>query len=83
MGLAFWRKPTPQEPKQFSEKLANRVAKIPTPDLMMWVEQALNETSRACSVHIKSGSKDDIEDMLIGAEAIHCLVNELRTRFMV
>jgi hypothetical protein len=81
MGLMFWKKPQP--PIAFSERLVKRVAKIPTADLMMWVEQALSETSRACTSYIKGSADSDLDEMLLGAEAIHYLVAELKRRINV
>jgi len=74
----FWKKDV--VPITFSDKLVKRVAKIPTADLIMWVEQALSETGRTCTSYIKSPNPSDINDMIIGAEAIHYLVTELRRR---
>ena len=77
----FWKKP--QTPVTYSKKLVNRVAKIPTADLMMWVEQALSETSRSCTFYIKSPNTSDLDDMVVGAEAIHYLIEELKRRTTV
>jgi len=77
----FWKKET--VPVYYSDKLVKRVAKIPTADLIMWVEQALSETGRLCTSYIKSPNPSDINDMIIGAEAVHYLVTELRRRNML
>lgn len=74
----FWNRKPLEKP--FSEKLSARVAKIPTADLVQWIEQAMNETNRSCSNYMKMNDITFLEDMLIGAEAIHCLVNELHKR---
>jgi len=81
MGLMFWKKPQP--PIAFSEKLVRRVERIPTADLPLWIEQAMNETNRATSAYIKTKAITDLSDMLIGAEAIHYLVAELHKRSML
>jgi len=82
MGLIFWRKPQPVT-KPFPEKLANRVSKIPTADLSLWIDQALSETSRTMSNYASSGDKLHLDEALIGAEAVNALVSELHKRFMV
>jgi hypothetical protein len=69
--------------KPFPEKLANRVAKIATPDLITWVDQAMSETNRCISAYQRNGETVFVEDMLIGAEAINALVSELHRRTVV
>jgi len=69
--------------KPFPEKLANRVSKIATPDLITWIDQALSETNRCVSNYHRSGETSSIDDMLVGAEAINALVSELRRRTVV
>jgi hypothetical protein len=78
MGLKFGKKPQP--PIAFSERLVKRVAKIPTADLLLWIEQAMSETNRSCTSYIKASSPADLDDMMVGAEAIHYLVAELHRR---
>jgi hypothetical protein len=75
----FNKKPAPQ----FTPKLTQRINKIATPDLMLWVEQALNETNRTVQAYAKSSSPENLNDMLLGAEAIHALVAELSKRTVV
>jgi len=69
--------------KPFPEKLANRVAKIATPDLITWIDQAMSETNRCISNYHRGGETSSIDDMLIGAEAINALVSELHRRTVV
>jgi hypothetical protein len=75
----FNKKPAPQ----FTPKLTQRISKIATPDLMLWVEQALNETNRAILTYAKNNSPENLNTMLLGAEAIHALVAELEKRTVV
>jgi hypothetical protein len=79
MGLAFWRKPISSD-FPFSDKILRRVSKVPTADLTTWVDQALTETYKAVSKYQKNEDEVYLEEMLMGAEAIHCLVVELRKR---
>lgn len=69
--------------KPFPEKLANRVAKIATADLLMWIDQAMSETNRCISSYQRSSELNDLDDMLVGAEAINALVSELHRRTVV
>lgn len=78
MGLNF-KKKVPF-PKPFPEKLAKRVSKIPTADLMTWVEQAMSETNRSVSKYMKSNDAVYLEEMLMGGEAVNCLISELHKR---
>ncbi len=66
--------------KPFSEKLAKRVAKIPTGELEMWADQALYELGRCLSGYSKSREKIYLEEGLNGAEALHAVVHELNAR---
>lgn len=66
--------------KPFPEKLAKRVSKIATADLLSWTEQALSETSRCISRYQTNSDDVYLEEMLLGAEAINCLVSEFHKR---
>lgn len=66
--------------KPFSEKVAKRVAKIPTGELEMWVEQSLYEIGRCMSAYSKGREKVFLDEALLGAEALHAVVDELNTR---
>jgi hypothetical protein len=68
-------------PKNFSEKVTKRVAKIPTAELEMWVDQALYEVGRCMSAFSKSREELYLNEGLAGAEALHAVVNELHTRY--
>lgn len=82
MGIKFWQEKKIWD-KPFSEKVAKRVAKIPTADLTMWLEQAISETNRALSSYQKSNDSLNLEDLVLGAEAIHALASELHKRSMI
>lgn len=79
----MFRRKKPVTNPVFSEKLSTRVSKIATADLVLWIDQAMSETNRCISAYQRSGEKHNLEDMLIGAEAIHALVSELHTRTMI
>lgn len=66
--------------KPFSEKLAKRVAKIPTADLEMWADQSLYELGRCLSLYGKNRDKNILVEALSGAEALHAVINELHGR---
>jgi len=68
-------------PKNFSEKVTKRVAKIPTAELEMWIDQALYEVGRCMSAFSKSREELYLNEGLAGAEALHAVVNELHTRY--
>lgn len=69
--------------KQFPEKVAKRVSRIPSGELTAWSEQALNEIGRAVFAYQKTNDKRYLEEALQGAEALHAVVNELYVRFVV
>ena len=66
--------------KPFSEKIAKRVAKIPTGELANWTDQAIYELGRTLSSYEKSREALYLEEALVGAEALHAVVNEYYSR---
>lgn len=66
--------------KPFSEKIAKRVAKIPTGELALWSEQALFELGRCLSSYEKTRASIYLEEALNGAEALHAVVHEYNKR---
>jgi hypothetical protein len=66
--------------KPFSEKVSKRVAKIPTMELEQWAEQATYEVGRCMSAYAKQRESVFLEEALLGAEALHAVVNELKSR---
>jgi len=66
--------------KPFPEKVAKRVAKIPTTELEMWVENSLYEIGRCMSMFSKHRSQQFLDEALAGAEALHAVVDELHRR---
>jgi len=79
----MFKKKTEPWVKPFPEKLANRVSKIATADLTMWLDQAMSETNRSISNYQRSNEPLELENMLVGAEAINALVSELHRRTVV
>ena len=66
--------------KPFPEKLAKRVAKIPTSELEMWVEQSIVEISRCMSYYARKRDVTYIQEATAGAEALHAVLDELKNR---
>lgn len=66
--------------KPFSEKIAKRVAKIPTSELEMWLEQSIYEVGRCLSGYTKSRELVFLQEARTGAEALHAVVEELYKR---
>ena len=65
-----WKKP-------FSEKVAKRVSKIPTGELEAWVDQSTYEIGRCMSSYTRSREKVYLDEALLGAEALHAVIDEL------
>lgn len=82
MGLNF-KKKRELVNKVFPEKVAKRVGMLATADLVLWIEQAISETNRALSYYQKHGDDVYLQEMEMGAEAMHALVHELNKRRMV
>ena len=66
--------------KPFSEKIAKRVKKIPTGELSLWVDQAMYDLGRCLNQYEKTRENSYLAEALLGAEAIHAVVDELNTR---
>jgi len=66
--------------KPFSEKVSKRVKKIPTADLSLWAEQAISELGRTLVAFEKTRSEDILNEALLGAEAVHAVIDELHSR---
>ena len=66
--------------KPFSEKIAKRVAKIPTGELEMWIDQANYELGRCMSLYGKSKDIHYLNEARLGAESVHAVVEELHKR---
>lgn len=66
--------------KPFPEKLAKRVSKIPTAELEMWVEQSIIEISKCMTYYSRKRDTAYIEEAVMGAEALHAVLDELKTR---
>lgn len=66
--------------KPFSEKVAKRVAKIATTELELWIEQATYEVGRCMSLYARNRDKSYLDEALIGAEALHAVVDQLHKR---
>lgn len=64
----------------FSEKVSNRVSKIPTIELEQWIEQSIYEIGRCMSAYSKQRESVFLQEALLGAEALHAVVSELNTR---
>ena len=70
---ATWTKP-------FSEKVAKRVAKIPTGELEMWADQSIYELGRCLSSYQSTREQFYLDEARQGSEALHAVVEELHKR---
>jgi hypothetical protein len=66
--------------KPFSEKVAKRVSRIPTSELEIWIDQSIYEVGRCMSLYAKSRENGYLEEALLGSEALHAVVDELKRR---
>lgn len=69
--------------KPFSERVAKRVAKIPTAELSSWAEQSMFEINRCLSAYEKTREAYYLKEALTGAEAAHAVLDELYRRSVV
>ena len=66
--------------KPFPEKIAKRVARIPTYDLTTWADQSLYELGRLLSIYERNRTPEAMKELVTGAEAFHAVVEELNRR---
>jgi len=66
--------------KPFSEKVARRVRRIPTNDLMVWADQTVYEIGKLISIYERHRTEVALKELLDATEALHAVVNELNTR---
>jgi hypothetical protein len=66
--------------KPFSEKIARRVSKIPTFDLLNWADQSLYELGRLLGIYQRTNTKEALKELVIGAEAFHAVIEEINKR---
>ena len=79
----FKRAPKKIWDKPFSEKVAKRVSRIATGELNAWSEQALSELNRCLSGYQRTQDDIYLREALMGAEALHAVVNEIYNRTVV
>ncbi len=64
----------------FSEKIAKRVSRISTYDLTNWADQSLYELGRLLSIYERTQTKEAMQELVVGAEAFHAVIEELNKR---
>lgn len=79
MNWNLFKKSKPWD-KPFSEKVAKRVERIATADLITWSDQVLSEVSRCIRLYETNREDWILKEALVGAEALHALVAELNKR---
>jgi hypothetical protein len=73
----FRRKPTY---KRELSKIGARVARIPVSDLPMWAEQSLSDTGRSFTSWLRRGDPVNLEEAILGAEALAEILRSVRDR---
>lgn len=66
--------------KPFSERIAKRVSRISSYDLTTWADQTIYEMSRLLGVYERTRTKQAADELVMGAEALHAVAEELRKR---
>jgi hypothetical protein len=74
----MWRRRqvTPRTP----ERIAKRAAMLPTPDLTMWSDQAINSTGRALTLYNRTKERALLDEAHMGAVAILAIIEEIQRR---
>lgn len=79
MSFSFRRKKVIWN-KPFSEKVAKRVAKLETPEIEGWIDQSIYAIGRVLSSYQKTRDTTYLDELLLDAEALHAIVDELSKR---
>ena len=66
--------------KPFSEKIARRVKRIPTNDLLVWADQTVYEVGKLIGIYERHRTEVALKELLEATEALHAVVNELNNR---
>ena len=66
--------------KPFPEKIAKRISKIATNDLLMWTDQALTGVYQSLSTYGRNQTPENLSELSTGVEALHALVAEMEKR---
>jgi hypothetical protein len=66
--------------KPFSEKVAKRIDKLTTSELKGWIEPSIYSVGQTFSSYQKTGSDQTLDNLLLGVEALHATVDEIRKR---
>jgi hypothetical protein len=74
-----WRRKTTWD-KPFSEKVAKRVSRLGAQEIEGWIDQSIYEIGRALSAYQRSRNTAYLDELLLGAEALHAMVDSLQKR---
>ncbi len=69
-----------QDGHQPQTRIEKRVAIIPTPDLISWMEQSMYTIGKHITIWQRQQSEADLDEVLMGAEAFHAIAKELKRR---
>lgn len=69
-----------QDGYQQPSKLAERIAKISTPELVRWAENSLFVIGKNVTHWEREGSPELLEEAHMGAEALFAITTELKSR---
>lgn len=75
----MWRKNS-NVPSGIPQKIIDRVAVLPTPDLVQWADQAIYTTGRSLTSHMRENSADMLNEALTGAQVLLAITEEIGRR---
>jgi hypothetical protein len=61
-------------------KIGQRVSKIPSADLPEWADMAINDAGRALTNWRRRGDPAELEEALLGAEALATILTAIKER---
>lgn len=66
-------------PQRF-EKIHQRISKLPTDSLPLWLEQSLGETGYSFSAWRRTGEQAHLDEAYLGARAVTAVLEEMLAR---
>lgn len=76
----FGRRKEPVVEYGIPEHIIRRVSMLPTPDLVMWSDQAINTVGRYLTLYQRDPSPDVIAEARTGAQVLAAIVEEMDRR---
>lgn len=72
------KRPAPED--RALQRARGRAARIPTPELLSWADQAIFGIGRHMDRYRRSGISEDLQEAVSGAAALYAVLSEVERR---